>query len=122
MFKKLFSIICLWTFLGCEQDNSDDPNYVFSDQCTVASISAPTGQSGALALITDRANNYVVVVTDSVQLQRMKADHSGFYDIEREQYTIIAPGDNIQFAWVKDQIDYSPRPPVVRPSTIKIMK
>jgi hypothetical protein len=122
MFKKLFSIICALVIVGCEKDNSsDDPNYTFSDQITVASISDPTG-NGGLAEITDVNDNYIIVVTDSVQLQRLKTDGSGFYDISRDQYTIIAPGDGIQFAYTKDQIDYSPRPPVVYADTIRIMK
>ena len=124
MIKNILPIICVLVFLGCEKDTSVDvPGYTFSDEITVASISDPTGDTaGQLAVITDTADNYVVVVKNGVHLQRLRPDGSGFYDIAQDQYTIIAPGDKIQFAWAKDNIDYSPRPPVVYADTIKIEK
>lgn len=120
MINKFLSVICLLAFLGCEQDNSNDPSYTFSDKVTVGSISEPI--SGDLAKIVSSDNNYIIMVTGDVHLQRLAADKSGYVNIPVDQYKIIAPGDGIQFAWTKNQIDYSFRPPVVRADTIVVLK
>ena len=121
--KKVLASICLLAFLGCEQDNSGDSSYTFSEDSSVGSISEPDkGGSGELAKIVTSDGNYVVVITTGCNLQRVKAGGDGYVNIPVEQYTIITPGDSIQFAWTKNDIDYAPRPPVVRPSTVVIQK
>ncbi len=128
MFNKLFYIlpaICLLTFTGCENSDDSDVNttYPFADVITVGSVSTPiTGADGDVAQIDDAAGNYIVMVKDGLQLQRLKPDRSGYYDIPGSDYTIIKPGDVIQFGYTMNHIDYSVRPPVVRPDLIRVEK
>jgi hypothetical protein len=122
MFRKIFSLVCILALAGCEaKDNTDVPGYAFSDTVTVASVSDTAGGPG-LAKITVTNDNYVIIVTDKVHLQRLKDDKSGYQDIPTSEFTIIAPGDQISFAWLAEQIDYQPRPPVVYADTIVVLK
>jgi len=127
MFKKICSalaIVGLMVVVGCENaTDSSAPDYTFSDSLTVGSISDPiSGGKGDMAQIDDVKGNYILIVCDGVHLQRLGTNQIGYIDIPQEQFTIIRPGDEIQFAYGKDQIDYASRPPVVRAGTIRIMK
>ena len=127
MFIKLFSVLIasslLMLYVGCESTDTNDSDYTFSSDAIVGSISEPVGgKAGDLAKIVTKDSEYVVMVTEGVNLQRLKTDSSGFQNISVEEYTIIMPGDKIQFAWTVDQIDYSVRPPVVRADTIIVLK
>ena len=127
MIKKILPVICLLTLLGCEPNNSGDPTYTFSDTVQVKSISEPINNDGQVAQIvtgvsSNATDGYIVIITDGVHLQRLNADKTGYMNIPVDQYKIITPGDSISIAWTQDQIDYAPRPPIVRADTVVILK